>query len=150
MTANSVVAAALEQAVVDLNALALHGKQLHWNIQGESFQSLHEMLDTIVEEARNAYDEFAERLVAIGGSPDARPATIAERTVLKPLEEGYYTTHRAYEVMEEELTQVAEGMINAIDAVDAIDHLSGDLLITTSRDLQKSAWMLRAALGRLG
>lgn len=150
MTVNSVVASALQQAVVDLNALAIHGKQLHWNIQGESFQSLHEMLDTIVEQVRNAYDDFAERLVAIGGSPDARPATIAERTMLKPLEEGYYTTERAYEVMEEELTQVAESMIKAIESVDSVDHLSGDLFIGTARDLQKSAWMLRAALGRLG
>lgn len=142
-------ATALQQATVDLNALALHGKQLHWNLQGEGFFAVHEFLDQIVDEARTAYDEFAERLVALGGAPDARPETIAATTVLKPLESRHLTVTQAAELMEESLNLVADEMIRHIDAVDATDHLSADLLITTARDLQKSAWMLRAQLGRL-
>lgn len=142
-------AQALQQATVDLNALALHGKQLHWNLQGENFFAIHEFLDQIVNEARTAYDEFAERLVALGGAPDARPETIVATTVLKPLDQGHPTTAHAAEIMEESLNLVADEMIRNIDAVDATDHLSADLLITTARDLQKSAWMLRAQLGRL-
>lgn len=150
MTVNSTVAAAMQQAVVDLNVLALQGKQLHWNLQGPNFLSLHEQLDAIVDLARTAYDEFAERLVAIGGTPDGRPATLSAQTVLKPLDEGYYNTDKAYEVIEEAIAIVAEEMIRRIDEVDAVDHLSADLLIGTARDLQKAGWMLRAQMGRLG
>lgn len=146
---NPAVASALQQATVDLNALALVGKQLHWNVQGAEFFAVHEFLDTIVDEARTAYDDFAERLVALGGSPDARPETIVATSSIKPLDAGHVSTTTAVEKMEEALNIVAEEMIRHIDDVDAVDHLSADLLITTSRDLQKSAWMLRAQLGRL-
>ena len=74
------VAKAMQQAVVDLNALALRGKQMHWNLQGKNFLTLHVQLDTIVDFARTSYDDFAERLVAIGGAPDALPQTIADQT----------------------------------------------------------------------
>ena len=52
--------------------------------------------------------------------------------------------------MEKDLNAVADEMIKSIDDVDPHDHLSADLLITTSRELQKTAWMIRAELGRLG
>jgi stress induced DNA-binding protein len=144
------VAKAMQQAVVDLNALALRGKQMHWNLQGKNFLTLHVQLDTIVDFARTSYDDFAERLVAIGGAPDALPQTIADQTVLPPMKPGYITTTEAYELVEKDLKAVADEMIKSIDDVDPHDHLSADLLITTSRELQKTAWMIRAELGRLG
>ncbi|WP_067781440.1 Dps family protein [Actinomyces vulturis] len=150
MTVNPVVAEAMQQAVVDLNALALQGKQLHWNLQGKNFLSLHEQLDTVVDFARTSYDEFAERLVAIGGSPDARANTIAESAVLSPLPSGYIQVSDAYEIFEGALMAVSEEMKKHIDGVDEVDHLSADLLISTARELEKTAWMLRAEMGRLG
>ena len=45
---NKVVEDALQQGLVDLSALALQGKQIHWNLEGEGFQVLHEFLDTII------------------------------------------------------------------------------------------------------
>ncbi|OKL47527.1 DNA starvation/stationary phase protection protein [Boudabousia liubingyangii] len=150
MAANAAVATAMQQAVVDLNALALQGKQLHWNLQGKNFLSLHEQLDLVVDFARTSYDEFAERLVAVGGSPDARANTIAEQSVLSPLPEGYIMVDDAYKIFEAALMDVAKEMIKHIDAVDAVDHLSADLLISTARELEKTAWMLRAEMGRLG
>ncbi|AOZ73200.1 DNA starvation/stationary phase protection protein [Boudabousia tangfeifanii] len=150
MAVNEAVAKAMQQAVVDLNALALQGKQIHWNLQGKNFLSLHEQLDTVVDFARTSYDEFAERLVAIGGTPDGRANTIADTSVLKPLKEGYINVDEAYPIFESALMDVAAEMIKHIDAVDEVDHLSADLLISTARELEKTAWMLRAEMGKLG
>ena len=47
--AHPVVAAALQQALVDLTALSLQGKQAHWNIEGPGFRSLHLHLDEIID-----------------------------------------------------------------------------------------------------
>ena len=60
--AHPVVAAALQQALVDLTALSLQGKQAHWNIEGPGFRSLHLHLDEIIDEVRLAADDVAERM----------------------------------------------------------------------------------------
>ncbi|EFM46420.1 ferritin-like protein [Mobiluncus mulieris ATCC 35239] len=147
---NKVVEDALQQGLVDLNALALQGKQIHWNLEGEGFQVLHEFLDTIITLARTSYDDLAERLVAIGGQPDGRAKTIADTTVLKPLDKGYIQVKKGYEVYEAALMAVSNKMKEFIPAVDDVDPLSSDLLIGTARELEKQAWFLRAHLGRLG
>ncbi|MDO5671342.1 MAG: DNA starvation/stationary phase protection protein [Actinomycetaceae bacterium] len=144
MSVSKVVETALQQATVDLNALALQGKQAHWNIVGTGFRSLHLLLDELVDFSRTSYDEFAERLVAIGGNPDARANTIANTASLSPIDPGPIGVDKAYAHMEEAVLRVAEVMKSHIDAVDAEDHLSADLLISTARELEKTAWMLRA------
>lgn len=150
MSDNAIVEKALQQGLVDLNALALLGKQIHWNLEGEGFQVLHEFLDTIIDMARTNYDEFAERLVTIGGQPDGRAKTIAETTVLEPVDKGYIKVQKGYEVYEASIRKVCDKMKEFIPEVDDVDPLSSDLLIGAARDLEKQAWFLRAHLGRLG
>lgn len=137
------VAKALQQGLVDLIELSLQSKQAHWNIQGKGFQSLHEHLDQITDAARTAFDEFAERLAALDLPSDGRAQTIAETTTLKPIQGGVIEVAEAYKVIEEALLQVSETIKKNLADVDDEDPLTGDLLISTARDLEKSAWMLR-------
>lgn len=150
MSDNKIVFEALQQGLVDLAALALEGKQIHWNLEGAGFQAVHEFLDVIIDGARTSYDDFAERLVTIGGQPDARFSTIAETTVIKPVDKGYIPVAKGCELYEAAITTIANKMKEYIPPVDAVDPLSSDLLIGTARELEKNAWFLRAHLGRLG
>ena len=59
--ASDVLAGNLQKVLTDVTALSLVGKQLHWNITGEGFRSLHLYLDDVVDIAREASDEIAER-----------------------------------------------------------------------------------------
>ena len=52
--ASDVLAGNLQKVLTDVTALSLVGKQLHWNITGEGFRSLHLYLDDVVDIARNA------------------------------------------------------------------------------------------------
>jgi len=54
------VAQYLEPVVIDLNALALEGKQAHWHVRGRNFIGVHELLDTLVEHAREYGDTAAD------------------------------------------------------------------------------------------
>ena len=62
--ASDVLAGNLQKVLTDVTALSLVGKQLHWNITGEGFRSLHLYLDAVVDIAREASDEIAERMEA--------------------------------------------------------------------------------------
>ncbi|OKL49282.1 Dps family protein [Boudabousia marimammalium] len=139
----NLVKEALQQGLVDLTELSLQAKQAHWNIQGAGFQSLHEFLDGVVDEARTDLDEFAERLAAIGLVSDGRSATVSSTTTLQPMPEGVIDVPDGYKLIEAALAQTADTMKKYIKQIDASDPLSADLLIATARELEKKAWMLR-------
>lgn len=134
----------LQQILVDLIALSLQGKQAHWNIKGENFMSLHLQLDEIVNQLRTDYDEVAERLVAIGTFADGREETVAKTTTVPPMEEGFLGTDKIYQQFEERITKVSKNIASKIDDVDAIDHVSSDIMIRLCGSLDKQAWMLRS------
>ncbi len=68
---------ALQGALVDLVDLSLVAKQVHWNVVGPRFRSVHLQLDEVVDIARTHSDTVAERASALGVSPDGRAATVA-------------------------------------------------------------------------
>ena len=48
-TASAELAADLQRALVDITALSLVGKQVHWNVVGPNFRDLHLNLDEVVD-----------------------------------------------------------------------------------------------------
>jgi len=74
-----IVGDALQGALVDLVDLSLVAKQVHCNIVGPRFRSVHLQLDEVVTSARNFADTVAERDSALGITPDGRVDTVAKR-----------------------------------------------------------------------
>ena len=42
---------------------------LHWNLKGPQFFTLHAKLEELYDEANDILDEVAERILALGGNP---------------------------------------------------------------------------------
>src|SRR5437867_13360104 len=78
----------LQLTLVELIALSLIGKQLHWNITGTGFRDLHLQLDELVDEWRELSDVVAERAVAVGFSPGGRATTGVGPGGVGPVEAG--------------------------------------------------------------
>ena len=70
----------LTPVVLGLQALAVNGKQAHWNVRGANFIAIHELLDAVVANAQAGADQAAERIVALGLPIDARVGTVAAKT----------------------------------------------------------------------
>ena len=56
--------------LVDLIALGLNGKQMHWHVTGPIFIPVHEQLDEIIADTREYADRIAERSVTLGHPVD--------------------------------------------------------------------------------
>ena len=69
----------LQQLLVDLNDLALQGKQAHWNIVGPNFRDLHLQLDEIIDAAdpttADRLHTILERLEQLAWLTDAERRT---------------------------------------------------------------------------
>ncbi|GJF28939.1 DNA starvation/stationary phase protection protein [Kitasatospora sp. NE20-6] len=140
----TVVGEALQGALVDLVDLSLVAKQLHWNVVGPRFRSIHLQLDEIVALARLHADTVAERAAAIGVSPDGRAGTVAGSSGIRPPEGGPIADTDTVAALVEALGSTVTRMRSRIEATGGPDPVSQDILIGLTADLEKYAWMAQA------
>ncbi|MER0244200.1 DNA starvation/stationary phase protection protein [Streptomyces sp. HSW2009] len=138
---------ALQGALVDLVDLSLVAKQVHWNVVGPRFRSVHLQLDEVVDTARTHTDTVAERASAIGVSPDGRAETVAKTSGIDTVKDGWIQDTEAVQILVEALNAVIARMRERIAATDKPDPVSQDLLIGLTADLEKHAWMFQAEAG---
>ncbi|MFJ3704648.1 MULTISPECIES: Dps family protein [Streptomyces] len=139
-----VVGDALQGALVDLVDLSLVAKQVHWNVVGPRFRSVHLQLDEVVDTARQHSDTVAERASAVGVNPDGRSRTLAKTTAIDSVPDGWIKDVDAVRVLVDALRVVIDRMRERIEATDEPDPVSQDILITITADLEKHAWMFQA------
>jgi starvation-inducible DNA-binding protein len=144
------VVEALQAVLTDLVDLHLQAKQVHWNVVGPNFRGLHLQLDEVVDVARDGADAVAERVRAIGGTPDGRTATVSRATTLSAMPAGKVPTSQAGQLVVDAITAVTTTIAGRHDTVDAHDPASADLLHQLTLDLDKQAWMLRAESSERG
>ncbi|MFI9808136.1 Dps family protein [Streptomyces sp. NPDC052301] len=138
------VSEALQGALVDLVDLALVGKQIHWNIVGPRFRSIHLQLDEVVTSARAHSDTVAERSSALGVPPDGRAATVASDSGIGATPAGWIKDADAVGAMVNALGAVITRMRERVEATGQPDPVSQDLLIGITADLEKHHWMFQA------
>ncbi|MCX5393571.1 Dps family protein [Streptomyces sp. NBC_00094] len=135
---------ALQGALVDLVDLALVAKQVHWNVVGPRFRSVHLQLDEVVDTARLHSDTVAERASALGVNPDGRSTTVASSSAIGTVPEGWIKDGEAVQLLVAALGAVITRMRERIDATGDPDPISQDILIGLTGDLEKHAWMFQA------
>ncbi|MFD5893301.1 MULTISPECIES: Dps family protein [unclassified Streptomyces] len=138
------VGEALQGALVDLLDLSLVAKQVHWNIVGPRFRSVHLQLDEVVTTARNHSDTVAERAAAIGVTPDGRAATVAAQSAIGTVPDGWIKDADAVRTLVDGLSAVIVRMRERISVTDKPDPITQDILIGLTADLEKHHWMFQA------
>ncbi|HCA88233.1 MAG TPA: DNA starvation/stationary phase protection protein [Streptomyces sp.] len=138
------VAEALQGALVDLVDLSLVAKQVHWNVVGPRFRSVHFQLDEVVETAREYADTVAERAAALGISPDGRAETVAKTSGVDTVKETWIRDSDAVRTLESALGKVITRMRDRIESTDKPDQVTQDIIIGLTADLEKHRWMFAA------
>ncbi|MEE4545492.1 DNA starvation/stationary phase protection protein [Streptomyces sp. V4-01] len=142
--ARKTVGEALQGALVDLLDLSLVAKQVHWNVIGPRFRSIHLQLDEVVDTARIASDTVAERAAAISVSPDGRAVTVAKTTGIETVTDGWIKDGDVVDVMVAALDAAITRMRERIQITDEPDPVTQDILIGITADLEKFHWMFQA------
>lgn len=142
--ARKIVGDALQGTLVDLLDLSLVAKQVHWNIVGPRFRSVHLQLDEVVATARAYADTVAERASALGVSPDGRAETVAKTSGLETVEDNWINDKDVVDIMVAGLSSVIVRVRERIQSTDAPDLVTQDILIGLCADLEKHHWMFQA------
>ncbi|HWH27210.1 MAG TPA: DNA starvation/stationary phase protection protein [Pseudolysinimonas sp.] len=138
------VAQFLSPVVINLQALAVDGKQAHWHVRGPNFQAVHELLDDVVDHAQEYADTAAERVVALGLPVDARIGSVAAKTTTPVLAEGFQQAEAIIVQVIESIDATLKHVRIAIDELAELDAASQDVAIEIARGLEKDRWFLFA------
>lgn len=139
----------LNQTVADLSQAAALVHQTHWYMRGSGFLTLHPKMDEFMDGLNEHLDEFAERLITIGGSPVSTLKEFDEKskTELQPATWDKSMSERLHGVLDtyKYLAKLfQEGMDIAESENDAV---TVDLYTVALGDVEKTIWMLEAELG---
>lgn len=125
------VAAKLQELVLVSNKALTITQNLHWNVEGDGFFSIHKLTEEIYDEQFEAIDEVAERLRALGQKVESNfegingEATIEDTIAIQEKAAGLAT----------ELIELAE---------DNNDAATADLATERQAQHQKNTWMLQS------
>lgn len=138
------VGEALQGALVDLVDLSLVAKQVHWNVVGPRFRSVHLQLDEVVDTARQHSDTVAERASTLGVPPDGRAKTVADTSGVGVAPDGWVKDTDAVGTLVDALGAVIARMRERVEATGEADPVSQDIFIGITADLEKHHWMFQA------
>ncbi|MET9844412.1 Dps family protein [Streptomyces ossamyceticus] len=141
------VSEALQGALVDLVDLSLVAKQIHWNVVGPRFRTVHLQLDEVVDTARLHSDTVAERAATLGVSPDGRAATVAGSSGIGKAPDGWVKDTDAVGTLVDALGAVITRMRTRVGSTAEADPVSQDIFIEITADLEKHHWMFQAENG---
>jgi starvation-inducible DNA-binding protein len=146
----SKVAGLLQKQLSTYNDLHLTLKHVHWNVVGPNFIGVHEMIDPQVELVRGYADEVAERIAALGKSPQGTPGAILKDRTWDDYSVGRDTVQAHLGALDLVYTGVIEDTRKCIEELEDLDLVSQDIIIDHAAELEKFQWFVRAHLENAG
>ncbi len=140
------VRTALQERLVALIDTALTLKHIHWNVTGPTFIGVHEMLDPQVAGVNEMVDAIAERIAAMGGSPNGLPGNLVSSRTWDDYGVDRAPVPKHLEALDVVYSAVIAGHRAAIDTAGDVDPVTEDLLIGQTGALEQYQWFVRAHL----
>jgi starvation-inducible DNA-binding protein len=144
------VADLLQKQLSTYNDLHLTLKHVHWNVVGPNFIGVHEMIDPQVELVRGYADEVAERIAALGKSPQGTPGAILKDRTWDDYSVERDTVQAHLAALDLVYTGIIEDTRKSIETFEELDLVSQDMLIGHAGELEKFQWFVRAHLENSG
>lgn len=139
-------AEALAKVLADTYVLYLKTHAFHWNVEGRSFRTLHELFEEQYRDLWESTDEIAERIRALG---EYAPGTYAKFQALASIKDNESVP--GSDEMLRELISDNEATVRTIRSAIATaeehgDEASIDLLTGRLSTLEKQIWMMKSIL----
>jgi starvation-inducible DNA-binding protein len=140
----------LQKQLSTYNDLHLTLKHVHWNVVGPNFIGVHEMIDPQVDAVRAYADEVAERIAALGGSPQGTPGAIIKDRTWDDYSIGRDNVQAHLAALDLVYNGVIEDTRKGIHRLEELDLVTQDMLINHAGELEKFQWFVRAHLESAG
>ena len=144
--ASLTVAQSLSHILADSYLLYLKTQNYHWNVQGNLFYGIHNLLEEQYKDMAIAVDDIAERIRVLGLSAPGSFHQFLELSSLKEAKGLPTAEEMVAELAEDHLTLVSKLTAVLRQAEESGNVSTSDLLGDRIRTHEKQAWMLRSIL----
>ena len=121
---------------------------LHWNLKGTQFFTLHAKLEELYDEANDILDEVAERILALGGNPVSNMKEALAMATIKELGDGPKSADETIRALVSDTDYWIKDSKEIAEIADKEgDSVTADMFNGFTKDYQKLAWMLKAYNG---
>ena len=137
--------AILNPLLADSTNLYLRAKQAHWNIKGEDFIALHKLLDEISEQALDAEDLIAERIVQLGGQALGTLESVVKYTTLPAYPAEVTAQQYHLEEMISTLKAISSGLSLATNnLLELNDQVTANMVMGINETIDKYLWFVES------
>ncbi len=145
MAANKILEE-LDVALADLAVLYVKLHNWHWRVKGINFKVIHETTERYYEHVSELYDDVAERMLQIGGSPTGSIKAYLEKAHIKETDAESFQPAQVIDGVLKDFEHIHSHFNRIADlASEASDRGTEDLAVQAITWLEKELWMLRAS-----
>lgn len=138
---------ALRKLQADSIVLYMKIHNFHWNVRGLDFPQAHKALEGIYENFAGMFDDLAERILQLNGTP---VVTLAEALKISKVKEESKTSFTSKETLKEVLkiyNHLCEDFENLAKLAEKDDdRVTASYCDDKLSELEKAIWMLSAQL----
>ena len=137
----------LRKLQADSIVLYMKVHNFHWNVRGSDFPQVHKALEEIYEKFADMFDDLAERIIQLDGTP---VVTLAEAVKISKVKEETKTNFTSKEILKEvlkiynHLHEDFESLAKLADKDD--DRVTASYCDDKLAELEKAIWMVYAQL----
>ncbi|MBE2984878.1 DNA starvation/stationary phase protection protein [Campylobacter sp. RM9344] len=143
----SKVIARLNKIQADANALYVKFHDLHWNVKGIQFFSIHEYTEKAYDDMSEIFDAVAERAIMLGGTAVVKAEELAKLTCIKHEAKPSYTPTEVLEIVLAEYKHLLKEFKD-LDEVAEGDTTTQAYAQEQIAKYEKEIWMLNATLSK--
>ncbi len=119
---------------------------LHWNVVGSQFKSVHEYLEVLYDDFFEKYDEVAEYQKQIGKYPVASVKDYLELTTVEELESKDASVKDSINYAKELLERQKELALEIIEEADEEDFVLSNMMEDHITGYNKEIWFMESML----
>jgi len=133
--------------IADQFVMAMKIHNIHWNLKGDKFFTLHPLMDQYYNEHLGRIDEVAERLIAIGGQPIGSLQAALDVTNIEERADKKVSAEEMIDILIVDFTKMREQANRLIEIADEVkDYGTADYFTREIQVYDKELWMLNSYL----
>ncbi len=137
----------LNQIQADANAYFVAFHDLHWNVKGLQFFSLHEATEEAYDEMSELFDDAAERAIQIGGKAITKQSELVSAAKAPFNHKDSYTAIEVVEALKSAYTYLLAEFKKLHETAEAAgDIVTSNFAQDKFASYEKKIWMLSATL----
>ena len=138
----------LNELLANYSVFYQNTRGYHWNIKGDKFFELHVKFEDLYNNLQQKIDEIAERILALGFSPDHKYSDYLRISKIKESKRVSESFTTVKEILDYFKTLIACQRKLLVLSAEANDEGTNTMIADYTKELEKMVWMYSAYLAK--